>query len=263
MKNDMQRAVDSVLSGLTTTPEMQEQLIRTAMKDSQGHSLRHGARVAESSRKAGERANRVKFKLNLSLSFGLPHMIVAAIVVIVVMIAPLFVPGTRTIFDTWQSEDGEYYMVQGNGKVNNEQAAVADFWPTEEGVFDCKTLEEAYEHFGGKIPVITWLPEGWSVSLYTVSSAEWMRAFNASYQRGEKERIAYSVFESREGLSYTYVEQDEEGEFVTLSDGREVYVTTNMGWQSIAWMENDMQIVLSGSLTREEAIRMAESVKIP
>lgn len=99
--------------------------------------------------------------------------------------------------------------------------------------------------------------------MYTVSTSEWMRAFDASYQKGEKDRIAYSVFETREGLSYTYVEQDEEGEFVTLPDGREVYVTTNMGWQSIAWMENDMQIVLTGSLTREEAIRMAESVKVP
>lgn len=82
--------MDSVLSGLTTTTEMQENLIRTAMA-SQPHQQT----------KDGSAANRVKLKLNFSLSFGLPHLIVAAIVIIVVMIVPLFAPGTRTIFDTW------------------------------------------------------------------------------------------------------------------------------------------------------------------
>ena len=256
MKQDLQRAADRVLSGMTTTPDMQDALIRRAMDQSKRLSLR------ESSREAGERA-RVKLKLNFSLSFGLPHLVVAAIVIIVVMIAPLFAPGSRTIFDTWQSEDGEYYMVQGTGKEYNEQVAEADIWPTEEGVFDCKTIEEAALHFGTGMPVITWMPEGWTADMYTVGVVGSMRTLTASYQKSEQGYLVYTVYESREGLSYTYVEQDEEGEYVKLSDGREVYVTTNMEWLSVAWMENNMQLLISGSLTREEAIRMAESVKVP
>lgn len=250
--NDLKHAVDSVLSGLTTTPEMQENLIRTAM-----------ASQPRKRTKESTAANRVKLKLNFSLSFGLPHLVVAAIVIILVMVLPLFAPAAKTNFATWQSEDGEYYMVQGTGKEHNEQVAEADVWPTEDGMFDCKTLEEANEHFGTKIPVITWMPEGWTANMYSVGVAGSMRTFAASYEKDEEVILVYTIFENRDGLSYTYVEQDGEGEHVKLPDGREVYVTTNMGWQSIAWMENDMQILLSGSLTREEAIRMAESVKVP
>lgn len=259
--NDVKRAADSVLSGLTATPEMQENLIRTAMQEPLKRSV---AGRCPRKRTEGVSANdRVKLKLNFSLSFGLPHMVVAAIVIIVVMIAPLFAPGARTIFKTWQSEDGEYYMVQGIGKENNENVVEAGAWPTEEGVFDCKTIEEANQRFGTGMPIITWMPEGWTADMYTVSALGSMRTLTASYQNGETGRIVYTIYENRDGLSYTYVEQDGEGEHVKLSDGREVYVTTNMEWQSVAWMQNDMQLLVSGSITREEAIRMAESVKIP
>ena len=252
MKHDLKRAADSVLSGLTTTPEMQENLIRTAM------ASQPQKRIKESTVQ-----NRVKLKLNFSLSFGLPHMVVAAIAIILVMVLPLFAPGAHTIFNTWQSEDGEYYMVQGTGKDYNERTAEADVWPTEEGMFDCRTLEEANEHFGTKLPVITWMPKGWTANMYTVGVVGSVRTFTASYEKGDEAVLVYTIYENRDGMSYTYVEQDGEGEHVKLSDGREVYVTTNMEWQSVAWVENDMQLLISGSLTREEALRMAESVKVP
>lgn len=267
MKNDMQRAVDSVLSGLMTTPEMREQLILTAMEDSKRLHLGHGARVAESCpRKRTEGvspANRVKHRLNFSLSFGLPHMIVAAIVVIVVMIAPLFVPGQREYFKTWQSEDGEHYMIEGIGEEKNNQVAEANDMPTERGMFQCETLEEASRHYGTTIPVFTWVPDGWVPKQYTVGLLEHSRSNTVTYQRGEEEFISYTVFECYEGEAYMAVEQDEEGEYYTLSNGQQIYITYNYDRYSVAWTEGNKQFLFSGDFTIEEAIRMAESVKTP
>ena len=249
--NDLKRAVDSALSGLTTTPEMQETLIRTAM-------------ASQPQKRAKENAikNRVKLKLNFSLSFGLPHLVVAAIVIILVMVLPLFAPGTRTIFNTWQSEDGEYYMVQGTGKKYNEQVAEADVRPTEYGVFQCHTLEEARKHFGTPMPMPYWLPEGWQLNDITVIASEYSRILNVAYTSDDRILI-FNANENYEGICYTYIEQDSEGEFVTLNNGREIYITHNIDRLTVTWLENNMEIFFSGDFTREEAIRMAESVKVP
>lgn len=249
--NDLKRAVDSALSGLTTTLEMQENLIRTAM------ASQPRKRTKESTAR-----NRVKLKLNFSLSFGLPHLVVAAIVIVLVMVLPLFAPGTRTIFNTWQSEDGEYYMVQGTGKEHNEQVAEADVRPTEYGAFECQTLEEAKQHFGTPMPTPSWLPERWLLENVTVIASEYSRMLNVVYTSNEGILI-FSANENYEGAYYTYIEQDSEGEFITLDDGREIYITHNVNRLTVTWLENNMEVFFSGDFTREEAIRMAESVKVP
>lgn len=245
--NDIERAIDTTLSGLTTTDARRAELVRKAM-----------SQPTEALRKTG----RVNLKLNLSLSFGLSHMIVAAIVVIVMLVAPLFAPGTKTNFDTWQSEDGEYYMVQGTGKNQHEQVAEADVRPTEYGVFECQTLEEARKYFGTPMPMPYWLPEGWQLNDITVIASEYSRILNVAYTNDDGILI-FSANENYEGICYTYIEQDGEGEFITLDDGREIYITHNIDRLTVTWLENNMEIFFSGDFTREEAIRMAESVKIP
>lgn len=249
--NEIERAVDTVLSGLTTTPARQEELIRRAME----------SRAREKgSRPMTERAAPVKVKLRFSLSFGLSHMIVAAIVVVIVMVAPLFAPGRQTSFNTWQTEDGEYYMVQGEGITQSSQVADADDKPNEYGVFECETQDEAAQYFGTAIPAMTWLPDGWAPQQYIVVTSEYSRTLNIIYLRGEGS-IVYTVYESYDGLSYTYVEQDGEGAHITLSDGRVVYVTHNVDRLSVSWTEGSWEFFFSGDVTREEAIRMAESIK--
>lgn len=262
MKNDMQRAVDSVLSGLTTTPEMQEQLIRTAMESTQRRSRRHGARVAESSREAGERANRVKLKMSFSLSFGLPHMIVAAIVVIVVMIAPLFAPGQREYFKTWQSEDMEHYMVQGFEEEQNQQVVDAEQRPAEPGQYSLQSLEEAAKHYGSGLALPTWIPERFAVLSYEVAIFEELRSCTVIHSSDDGTLIYQATDYFEPTSAYSYVEQDGEGEFITLSDGRQIYLTTNASYYTVTWITGTEHTLFSGSITREEAIRMAESVKI-
>lgn len=254
--NEIERAVDTVLSGLTTTDEQRAQLIHIAMEAPKRRSLRESWR-----RKATERADRVKLKLNLSLSFGLPHMIVAAIVVIVVMIAPMFMQGQRSIFNTWQSEDEEHYMVQGFDEEQNQQVAEAEYRPTELGQFSPQSLEEAQKYYGPGLPLPTWVPERFAVLAYNVAVFEEARSCTIIHQSDDGTLI-YQVTDYFEPTSaYGYVEQDGEGEYIMLSGGREVYLTTNAFYFTVTWNTDTEHIFISGSLTRDEAIRMAESVK--
>ena len=112
--NDIIRSVDTVLSGLTVSESRKAALVRRAM------GTHHPAAKAD---------HRGRF----SLSFPMPHMIVAAIVVVIVIIAPLFVPEQTEFFDDWQYGDGEFYMVDGVRKEQNSQVAEADNRPGELG----------------------------------------------------------------------------------------------------------------------------------
>lgn len=243
--NDIIRSVDTVLSGLTVSDERKEALVRLAM----------GTQPAPA--KADDK---VRVKLRFSLSFGLSHMIVAAIVVVIVMVAPMFVPNRPATFNTWQSEDGEHFMAQGMGKDRNSDA-VADNIPTEYGMFDCATMEDVQKYYGTLPPMPTWLPDGASWLTATVGTTTVGRNLSAIYMYNDSTLI-YTIFENYEGETYTAVEQSEEGEYVTLSTGAEAYITRNIDYRTIFWTENSIEYLISGLITREEAIRMAESVRV-
>ena len=259
MKQDLQRAADRVLSGMTTTPDMQDALIRRAMDQSKRLSLR------ESSREAGERA-RVKLKLNFSLSFGLPHLVVAAIVIIVVMIAPLFVEYER--LKGSQSEDEGWYIIQGN-QTEQSQVAIAERKPLPGGNYMFDSMEEAFE-FAGRFPIPTWIPERYEsyqimVNVMVNGDEELLREFCwIILTPDQKDSVIFNLTQYTDiNSAMTYVEQNEAGEYVTLADGREIYCASNYQYESAVWIDGASEYFIGGSLTREEAIRMAESVKVP
>ena len=243
--NDVQRSIDTMLSGMTVSDARKAELLRGAL----------GSMAPKSTRPATP-----KMKLRFSLSLPLPHMVVAAIVVVIVMVAPLFVSERPADFRTWQSEDGEHYMVQGMGKGQNGDAG-ADNIPTEYGVFDCPTLEDVQKYYGRIPPMPTWLPDGATWLTANVGATSRSRNLSAIYLYNES-TLLYTVYESYDGRTYTAVEQSEEGEFVTLSTGQEVYITRNIDYLTIFWTNDSIEYMISGLITREEAIRMAESVAI-
>ncbi len=243
--NDIIRSVDTVLSGLTVSEAQKADLVRQAK----------GSPAAPA-----KQEDKLRLKLRFSLSLPLPHMIVAAIVVVIVMVAPLFMPNRPASFNTWQSEDGEHYMVQGMGKEQNG-AAVADNIPTEYGMFDCPTMEDIQKYYGMMPPMPTWLPDGASWLTATVGTTSVGRNLSAIYMYNDA-TLLYTIFENYDGLTYTAVEQSEEGEYVTLSTGQEAYITRNIDYRTIFWTDNSIEYLISGLITREEAIRMAESVRV-
>lgn len=252
--NDIERAVDTVLSGLTVTPKRQEELICRAMESCRREK---GAKAL-----TGRAAPPVKLKFRFSLSFGLSHMIVAAIVVVIVIVAPLFAPGQQTFYDTWQTKDNEHYMVQGHEDAPNPQVAEADNALPTLGYFQPATFEEARACYGAPLPALTFLPEGAALDGYSVSVLEVCRTCLTTYLT-EDGIILFQVREFFEPTSaYTYVEQDGEGEHVQLSTGQTVYITTNGPYLTVVWQDGVNDFMLSGSFTREEAIRMAESVQV-
>lgn len=253
--NDLKRAVDSALSGLTTTPEMQETLIRTAM-------------ASQPQKQAKETAikNRVKLKLNFSLSFGLPHLVVAAIVIILVMVLPAFIEYEK--LKATQSEDEGWYIIQGN-KDPQPPVAQAEHKSLPGGNYMFNSMEEAFE-FAGRLPIPTWIPERYEsyqimLNVMVNDEQELLREFCWIITTpDQKDSVIFSwTFYTDLESAMTYVEQNEEGEYVTLSNGQSIYCSSNYQYESAVWIDGATEYFLGGSLTREEAIRMAESVKVP
>lgn len=117
--------------------------------------------------------------------------------------------------------------------------------------------------YGPELPLPSWLPERFSVITYEIFVSEELRSCTILHVSDDGTLI-YQVTDYFDPTSaYSYIEQDGEGEYVTLPDGRVIYVTTNVQYYTATWSTDREHIVLSGAITREEAIRMAESVRIP
>lgn len=244
--NDIQRSIDAMLSGMTVSEERKAALLRGAL---------------EALPPKPEKPTAPKLKLRFSLSLPLSHTVVAAIVVVLVMIAPLFMPEQTKFFDNWQFGDGEFYMVDGVNKEHNSQVAEADNRPGEIGFFSVTTLEEAQHYYGSDLPVIQWIPDRFELDVYNVNVMAELRSCTSVYQSEEGPIIFEATDYFDPTLAYTYISQDGMGEYITLKNGVEVYATTNAGYQTLAWEEGQVSFLISGSFTREEAIRMAESVR--
>ena len=55
--------------------------------------------------------------------------------------------------------------------------------------------------------------------------------------------------------------QSEEGEYITLANGVQAYITTNVNRHTITWQEDYTVYHLSGVVSREELLRMVESIR--
>ncbi len=246
MTNRIEHAVDTVLSGLTTTPERRAELVRAAI-------------LAPDDEPRGRQVN---LKVNISLSFRLYHLLAALLIVLLVTALPLLTTEKEVRFTGWQSEDGQTFIF---GPTEQPQAqshaarAVETTPPM--GRFRPGNMAEAEACYGTHIPMFTWLPEGAQWTGCTVIVDECERSFDVRYKVGEK-IIAYSVVEYLdEEPGNVNVFQDGEGEYITLSDGREVYITTNYQYQSIVWSEDYTVFIYSGAVSRGDAIRMVESIE--
>lgn len=249
MKNaDIIRSVDTMLSGLTVSDARKEALIR------------HAVGVAPAPEKGTDKV-RVKFRFSLSLP--LPHMIVAAIVVVIVLVAPMFVQYAELY--SYQSEDEGWYITQGH--KGDQQGALAEHTPLTPGVYTYKTLDEAVAFLGGNIPVPTWVPERFvSYDIMVVvlgTDEELSRSLYWTLEGpGEKESIMYEwTYYSQPEFVMNYVEQNEAGEYITLSNGQEIYCSSNYQYESAVWTDGTTEYYIGGLITREEAIRMAESIQ--
>ena len=247
--DDIIRSIDTNLSALTVSETRKADLVRQAMGDKPALPTRR---------------NDLRVKLRFSLSLPLPHAVIVAIVVGILMVAPMFVQHSELY--SYQSEDEGWYITQGHKGL--QQDAIAEHKPLPFGTQIYDNIEDAVEFLGGRIPVPTWVPERFTTDSVMVvvqgSDEEFCRSlYWTLVGPGEKESIRYEwTLYSEPEYVMSYVEQNEAGEYVALSDGREIYCSSNYQYESAVWVEGTVEYFIGGLITREEAIRMAESVRV-
>lgn len=236
MRNDIERAVDTVLSGLTVDPVQQEQLIHHAI---------HAAAPEPAARR--------------SISISPSRAIVAVLVFVLIMILPLFKPPQKDPFVRYSSEDGQDYFVAGATDPTSSSGAIADPTPLQEGSYQGTSIEEATAVYGTHIPQLTWLPEGASLNFICISVEPSIRIADFFYK---EPYITFSVTDHVLGeFGNLWVPQDGEGEYITISTGQVIYVTTNNDIYSLVWEKGYEIYFMSTEASLEDAIRMVESIR--
>lgn len=248
MSNDIRRAVDTTLSGLTVSAARQAQLVRTAKEQGCQES-------------AARRDNRLHLHLTLSLSFGMPHLLAALAVIVLVTLLPLLQSPRKDPFVRFSSEDGQSYFVTGAGVPTPQPGAIASSDSIPPGSYSGLSLEEADRVYGSKIPRLTWLPEGAALTHLSAEVYDMDRSVVIRYQidRGPILFTIYDFFTDEIGM--IWFPQNDEGEYITLANGAKAYITTNISKHSIVWQEGYTVYHISGEVTLEELLRMADSIE--
>lgn len=162
---------------------------------------------------------------------------------------------------TQQHDGGKQYLISGQKLPNESCAVAAPGW--EYGAYTPATLEEARSLFATPPPAPQWLPEGWLPETYNVNLVETAADLTIIYtQEATGARLIYQFTRYADYSSiYQYVEQDGEGTIHTTPEGTQIYLTSNLGRQTASWHAGLTTCMLSGDVTREELIRIAESVR--
>ena len=236
MRNDIERAVDTVLSGLTVDASHQEQLIRSALQ----------ARQAAPARKP-----------KLTFQFAPSHRLVAALLVVLLLLLPLLKPETDPFY-RHSSEDGQDYFVTVHSDVTPSTDAIADHVSSETGIYQGASIEEAEAVYQGHIPQFAWLPEGAKLERINAATLR-MRTATLLYQ---DPYVLFCLEDNFTGeFGNAWFPQDDVGEYRTLSNGQNVYITTNCGRCTIIWQQGFINYSLATDASLEDAIRMVESIR--
>ena len=159
------------------------------------------------------------------------------------------------------SDDGQQYIIQG-GKIDPSliPGGQADPIP-ETRRMTITNLDDAPELLGFIPMYPTWLPEGWEFQSAEVALANPYSVIIVSYAKEyEKYLLKYEVwaFKDADGVKAT-IQQDKNSKMTTLDDTI-VYLTTNTQEPSCVWISDLVYTSLSGPISEEELIKIADSV---
>ena len=240
MRNDLERAVDTVLSGLATTPEQRQRILQAAMaeENSINPPLRH------------------KFTVPRLL---IPRAVLVGAATLLMLLLPLLPQPEEDPFERYSSEDGQSYYVTGDPGMLPNAGAIADPGNYVEATYCGTSFEEAEKAYQSPLPRITWLPEGAVLERIEIGTYPEVRDAAMKYN---DPYILLHILEYVNGeMGLLWVPQDQEGEYMTLSNGQEIYVTTNHGMYSISWQKGYAHYGLYTDASLEDALRMVESIR--
>ncbi len=131
------------------------------------------------------------------------------------------------------------------------------------GTFVPETWDEVLSCFPSQPPSPQWLPEGWQVDMYNVCLTEFSSDLTILYTNASPDaRLIYQVAKHTDysGI-HQYIEQDGCGYIHPMPDGSMIYITSNVGRRTASWNVGTSLYFISGDISQEELIRMAESVR--
>ena len=194
----------------------------------------------------------------LTIRFAPSHRLVAALLVVLLLLLPLLKPETDP-YIRYSSEDGQDYVVTGNSDPTPSTGAIADQKPLETASYQGTSIEEATAVYGKPIPQLTWLPESAKLDHINAATVRRIRTANFVYKEPYI-RLGIDDYLTGE-FGNTWFPQDDVGEYRTLSNGQQVYITTNYGRYTIVWQKGFTIYSLTTDASLEDAIRMVESIR--
>ena len=135
----------------------------------------------------------------------------------------------RPSFRSGTSPDGQDYIVMGIAQ-NRLGAAEADMSgrPEDEDFVMLNSPDEIPDHFGYRIALPGWLPEGCAIEEIAALCTAGMDMLDIIYGREDRQvRLTFTYNRDISGTG-SYYEQDGEGKILKLDNGAQIYTATNV-----------------------------------
>lgn len=122
------------------------------------------------------------------------------------------------------------------------------------------SLQEALDHFGfGSVPLApTWIPGGYEQLPVEVIEMSKETSFNAGFISGDNMiSINFNVWTEP---IYSYIVKDENPVSIYETSGIEHYIMSNNSDMTAVWMNGNIECFISGPITKDELLKMVDSI---
>lgn len=163
------------------------------------------------------------------------------------------------------SQDEQQYVIQGSVSttpviVNKAEAEIADESPQEFATTDFGQIV-SFLGYTPKMPA--YIPHGWQLDGYSGIKLGTFDDFIVNYRmEGEQYLLQYEILKYYDAeFAQHAFEQNETGEMLTLSNGREIYITYNYENVIAVWIDGLDCYSLGGPISKEILLDMVDSIK--
>lgn len=168
----------------------------------------------------------------------------------------------RTLLHGETVENGQQYRIEGRQASETfiDESSADDRIQTIH--LSTKEISEVAEALGSTPEMPSWLPEGWALSHYFLSSTKEILLITATYEHPEhQEALVYgSKLYTHPDIAAATFEQDAEGGYAFWGEKR-VYLTTNMGYNVAIWVDGEEVCHVGGPLPFEELRAFFDSIE--
>lgn len=161
------------------------------------------------------------------------------------------------------SPDKEQLILQGQAIDDDASHADANHTTVATGSYDTDDWDEAVALYGSVPKVPSWLPDGWSVQMYSIRHLDAYSRFTVRYQNSISDQFLVFTQKAyqKADLFRSEVEQNTNEQIFILKDNTTVYIAKNIYLSVAEWRNNITQYILTGSLNEDDLLQCISSVK--